>query len=147
MKSLKTGLQAILYVLVVLGLHLILIYLLQIRIEGWGTEVSITSFKVYFIPLLFCLINSFLFIRTQRIKYHITWFLVTIVPSFLSVLFFKAIQDNSDSEYGVFVTIEFFPKYQVEMLILLPWGISIIQFILGVYYVIKLRKDVRLLKA
>lgn len=59
MKSLKTGLQAILYVLVVLGLHLILVYLLQIRIERWGTEVSITSFKVYFIPLLFCLINSF----------------------------------------------------------------------------------------
>lgn len=109
MKSLKTGIQAILYVLVVLGLHLILIYLLQIRIEGWGTEVSITSFKVYFIPLLFCLINSFLFIRTQRIKYHITWFLVTTIPSFLFILFFKAIQTNGD-------------------------------------YVIKLRKDARLLK-
>lgn len=146
MKSLKTGLQAILYVLVVLGLHLILIYLLKIKIEGWGTEVSITSLKVYFIPLLFCLINSVLLIRTQRIKYHIIWFLVTTIPSFLFILFFKAIQDNSDSEYGVFVTIEFFPKYQVEMLFLLPWGISITQFILSVYYVIKLRKDVRLLK-
>ncbi|NQX49805.1 hypothetical protein HQN87_31380 [Paenibacillus tritici] len=146
MKSLKAALQAILYVLVVLGLHLLLIYLLKIKIEGWGTEVSITSLKVYFIPLLFCLINSFLLIRTQRIKYHIIWFLVTIVPSFLSVLFFKAIQTSGDYEQA-FVTINFFPKYQAEMLFLLPWGISITQFILSVYYVIKLRKDVKLLKA
>ncbi|MEK3746742.1 hypothetical protein NYE25_00735 [Paenibacillus sp. FSL E2-8871] len=141
MKSFKTGLQAILYVLLVVGLHLILIYFLKIRIEGWGTELLNISFKVYFIPLLLCLINSFLFIRTQRIKYNAIWFLVTMLSSLLLLLFFNAIQDDSDSEYGVVVDIEFFPKYQAEMLFLLPWSISIIQFILTLYYLIKIRKN------
>ncbi|MEK5438559.1 MULTISPECIES: hypothetical protein [Paenibacillus] len=140
MKSFKTGLQAILYVLLVVGLHLILIYFLKIRIEGWGTALLNISFKVYFIPLLLCLINSFLFIRTQRIKYNAIWFLVTMLSSLLLLLFFNAIQDDSDSEYGVVVSIEWFPKYQVEMLFLLPWSISIIQFILTLYYLIKIRK-------
>ncbi|OMC78110.1 hypothetical protein BK125_11110 [Paenibacillus odorifer] len=141
MKSFKTGLQAILYVILVAGLHLILIYFLKIRIEGWGTELLNISFKVYFIPLLLCFINSFLFIRTQRIKYNAIWFLVTMLSSLLLLLFFNAMQDDSDSEYGVVVFIEFFPKYQVEMLFLLPWSISIIQFILTLYYLIKIRKN------
>ncbi|MEK3944662.1 hypothetical protein NSQ91_11270 [Paenibacillus sp. FSL R7-0048] len=141
MKSFKTGLQAILYVILVVGLHLILIYFLKIRIEGWGTELLNISFKVYFIPLLLCFINSFLFIRTQRIKYNAIWFLVTMLSSLLLLLFFNAMQDDSDIEYGVVVSIEFFPKYQVEMLFLLPWSISIIQFILTLYYLIKIRKN------
>lgn len=141
MKSYKTGLQAILYVLVVIGLHLILIYLLKIRIEKGGTELLKISFKVYFIPLLLCLINSFLFIRTQRIKYNVNWFLVTMLSSLLLLLFFKAIQDDSESDNGVFVSIELFPKYQLEMLFLLPWSISIIQFILTLYYLFKIRKN------
>lgn len=142
MKSIKTVLQAILYVLLAVGLHLILIYFLKIRIEGWGTELLKYSFKVYFAPLLLCFINSFLFIRTKRLKYHVNWFLVTMLTGLLLLLFFKAIQDDGDSEYGVFVSIEFFPNYQVEMLFLLPWSISIIQFILILYYLIKIRKEV-----
>ena len=137
MKSTKTVLQAILYVLLVVGLHLILIYFLKIKIEGWGTELLIISFKVYFIPLLLCLMNSFLLIRTQRIKYNVNWFLITMLSSLLLLLFFKAIQDNGDSEYGVFVSTKFFPEYQVEMLFLLPWSISIIQFILTLNYLYK----------
>lgn len=90
MKSFKTGLQAILYVILVVGLHLILIYFLKIRIEGWGTELLNISFKVYFIPLLLCFINSFLFIRTQRIKYNAIWFLVTMLSSLL--LFYFSMQ-------------------------------------------------------
>jgi hypothetical protein len=125
----------------VVGLHLILIYFLKIRIEGWGTELLNISFRVYFIPLLLCFINSFLFIRTQRIKYNAIWFLVTMLSSLLLLLLFNAIQDDSDSEYGVFVSIEFFPKYQLEMLFVLPWSISIIQFILTLYYLIKIRKN------
>ncbi|AIQ70927.1 hypothetical protein [Paenibacillus graminis] len=142
MKSIKTVLQAILYVLLAVGLHLILIYFLKIRIEGWGTELLKYSFKVYFVPLLLCFINSFLFIRTKRLKYHVNWFLVTTIPSCLLILFFKAIQDVGDSEYGVVVSIEFFPKYYAEMFILLPGSILVIQFILTIYYLIKIRKEV-----
>lgn len=141
MKSFKTGLQAILYVLLVVGLHLILIYFLKIRIEGWGTELLYTSFKVYFIPLLLCLINSFLLIRTLRIKDNTIWFLVTMLSSLLLLLFFNAIQDDTNSDEEVFISILSSPKYQVEMLFLLPWSISIIQFILTLYYLIKIRKN------
>ncbi|WP_379143159.1 hypothetical protein [Paenibacillus sp. sgz500992] len=142
-KLIKTLLQAILYVLIVVGLHLILIYFLEIRIEGWGTELLKFSFKVYFVPLFLCFINSFLFIRTQRIKYHVRWFLLTTLPNILLLLFFKAIQTNGDSEDAVVVSIELFPKYQVEMLILLPGSILVIQFILALYYLIKIRKEVK----
>ncbi|AIQ17143.1 hypothetical protein H70357_11085 [Paenibacillus sp. FSL H7-0357] len=142
----KTVFQAILYVLIVVGLHLILIYLLEIRIEGWGTGLLEFSFKVYFVPLLLCFINSFLFIRTQRIKYHVTWFLFTTLPNFLLLLFFKGIQTSGDSGDAVVVSIELFPKYQVEMLILLPGSILVIQFILALYYLIKVRKEGKRLK-
>ncbi|KTD85452.1 hypothetical protein [Paenibacillus etheri] len=141
MKSFKTGLQAILYVILVVGLHLILIYFLKIRIEGWGTELLYTSFKVYFIPLLLCLINSFLLIRTLRIKDNTIWFLVTMLSSLLLLLFFNAIQDDTNSDEEVFISILSSPKYQLEMLFLLPWCISIIQFILTLYYLIKIRKN------
>ncbi|OKP95316.1 hypothetical protein A3849_26545 [Paenibacillus sp. P46E] len=140
MKSIKTVLQAILYVILAVSLHLTLIYFLDIRIEGWGTELLTYLLKVYFVPLLLCFINSLMFIRIRRMKYHINWFLVTLIPSCLLLLFFKAIQDVGDPEYGAFVSIEFFPKYQVEMLFLLPWSIFIIQFILTLYYLIKIRK-------
>ncbi|WP_342481468.1 hypothetical protein NST07_10030 [Paenibacillus sp. FSL L8-0340] len=142
-KLIKTLLQAILYVLIVIGLHLILIYLLEIRIEVWGTGLLKFSFKVYFVPLFLCFINSFLFIRTQRIKYHVIWFLLTTLPNFLLLLFFKAIQTSGDSEDAVVVSIELFPKYQVEMLILLPGSILVIQFIMALYYLIKIRKEVK----
>ncbi len=146
-KLIKTLLQAILYVLIVVGLHLILIYLLEIRIEGWGTGLLKFSFKVYFVPLFLCFINSFLFIRTQRIKYHVIWFLLTTLPNFLLLLIFKAIQTSGDSEYAVVVSIELFPKYQVEMFILLPGSILVIQFILALYYLIKIRKEVKSFQA
>lgn len=142
-KLIKTLLQAFLYVLIVVGLHLILIYFLEIRIEGWGTGLLKFSFKVYFVPLFLCFINSFLFIRTQRIKYHVSWFLLTTLPNFLLLLFFTAIQTSGDSEDAVVVSIELFPKYQVEMLILLPGSILVIQFILALYYLIKIRKEVK----
>ncbi|MEK8212496.1 hypothetical protein [Paenibacillus sp. FSL L8-0463] len=142
-KLIKTLLQAILYVLIVVGLHLILIYFLELRIEGWGAGLLEFSFKVYFVPLFLCFINSFLFIRTQRIKYHVTWFLFTTLPNSLLLLFFKGIQSSGDSEDAVVVSIELFPKYQVEMLILLPGSVLVIQFFLVLYYLIKIRKEVK----
>ncbi|ASA20440.1 hypothetical protein [Paenibacillus donghaensis] len=142
MKAIRNILLAILYVLLVVGLHLILIYFLDIRIKGWEKELIKELGKVYFLPLFLCFINSLMFIRTRRIKYHVTWFLVTTIPSSLLLLFFKAIQGVGDSEYGVVVSIEFFPKYYAEMLILLPGSILVIQFILTLYYLIKIRKEV-----
>lgn len=130
-------------VLLVFGLHLFLVYFLNIRIEGWGTELLKYSFKAYSIPLLLCLINSFLFIRTKRIKYNAIWFLLTMISSLLLLLFFNAIQDDSDSDVGAIVDIDWFPKYQVEMLFLLPWSIAIIQFFLTLYYLIKIRREGR----
>ncbi len=72
-------------------------------------------------------------------KYHVVWFLSTTIPSFLLILFFKAIQRTGEYEQA-FVTIEFFPEYQVEMLILLPISIFVLQFILTLYYLIRIRR-------
>lgn len=140
MRALKTILQAILYVLLAIGLQLFLIYFLRIRIEGWGIKLLNFSIKMYLVPLSLLLVNSFLYVRTRRINYHITWFLLTVLPSSLLILFSKAIQRSGEYEQAV-VEIKFFPEYQVEMLILLPFSIFIFQFILILYYLIKVRKE------
>ena len=146
MKLLKLLLLSILYVLLALGLHLYLIYLLKIQIEDWGPELLKFTYQAYFVPVCLGFTNSFLFVRTLRVKYHVIWFLSTTIPSFLLILFFKAMQRTGEYEQAV-VTIEFFPEYQVEMLILLPIFIFILQFILTLFYVIRIRKNVSLLKA
>lgn len=141
MKALQTILQAILYVLLVIGLHLILIYFLEIRMERWGTALLEETIRVYIIPLILCSVNAIIISRNRRIKYKINWFLVTMLSSLLLLLFFTAVQTDGEPYEGGFVTIEFFPKYQLEMLFILPWSIAIIQFILTLYYLFKMRKE------
>lgn len=141
MKALQTILQAILYVLLVIGLHLVLIYFLEIRMERWGTALLEETIRVYIIPLILCIVNAIIISRNRRIKYKINWFLITMFSSLLLLLFFTAVQNHGDPYEGGFVTIEFFPKYQLEMLFILPWSIAIIQFILTLYYLFKMRKE------
>lgn len=81
MKALQTILQAILYVLLVIGLHLILIYYLQIKMERWGTALLEETIRVYIIPLILCSVNAIIISRNRRIKYKINWFLVTMLSS------------------------------------------------------------------
>ncbi|UQZ35904.1 hypothetical protein C2I18_21615 [Paenibacillus sp. PK3_47] len=140
MKPLKTAILAVLCVSLVVGLHLILICFLDIRVEGRDTEFIKEISKVYFLPLLLCFINCYMCIETKRVKYHVTWFLVSTIPSGLLLLFIKGIQNTGEEEVRGFVTIEFFPRYLLEMLYLLPGSIGITQFILLIYYLITLRK-------
>lgn len=146
MKSIKILFISILYVLLAFGLHILMIYLLKIQIEDWGPELLNFTYRAYLVPVCLVLINSFLYVRTKRLKYHVIWFLFTTIPSFLLILFFKAIQKTGEYEQAV-VTIEFFPEYQVEMLVLLPISIFVLQFILTLVYLIRIRKEVSLLKA
>lgn len=81
MKALQTILQAILYVLLVIGLHLILIYYLEIKMERWGTALLAETIRVYIIPLILCSVNAIIISRNRRIKYKINWFLVTMLYS------------------------------------------------------------------
>ncbi|ETT53532.1 hypothetical protein C162_07249 [Paenibacillus sp. FSL R7-269] len=141
MKALQTILQAILYVLLVIGLHLILIYYLEIKMERWGTALLEETIRVYIIPLILCSVNAIIISRNRRIKYKINWFLVTMLSSLLLLLFFIAVQNDGDSDEGRIVSFQFFPKYQLEMLFILPWSIAIIQFILTLYYLFKMRKE------
>lgn len=141
MKALQTILQAILYVLLVIGLHLVLIYFLEIRMERWGKALLEETIRVYIIPLILCSVNAIIISRNRRIKYKINWFLVTMLSSLLLLLFFTAVQNDGDPYEGGFVNIEFFPKYQLEMLFILPWSTAIIQFILTLYYLFKMRKE------
>ncbi|AIQ40444.1 hypothetical protein R50912_10720 [Paenibacillus sp. FSL R5-0912] len=62
-KSIKAVLQAILYILAAIAIHLILIYFLGIRIEGGGgTELIFLLCKTYILPLAMCFLNGVLFI-------------------------------------------------------------------------------------
>lgn len=141
MKALQTILQAFLFVLLVIGLHLILIYFLEIRMERWGPALLEETIRVYIIPLILCSVNAIIISRNRRLKYKINWFLVTMLSSLLLLLFFTAVQNDGVSDDGRIVSFEFFPKYQLEMLLILPWSIAIIQFILTLYYLFKMRKE------
>ncbi|WP_054939436.1 hypothetical protein [Paenibacillus ihuae] len=141
MKAIKTALQTILYLLLVVGLHLTLIYILDIRIEGWKTELIKELGKVYLLPLFLCFINSLILVKALRTKYHVIWLLVTIIPSCCLLFFFKAIQGLGEGEYQV-VSIEMFPKYSLEMFTFLPRSILVLQFVFTLYFLIKIRKEV-----
>ncbi|CAM4383509.1 hypothetical protein PATY110618_11405 [Paenibacillus typhae] len=138
MKVIKAALQSILYAFLIVGFHLILIYFLEIRIEGWETELIKESIKVYFLPLLLCFINSLMIIRSRRVKYHVTWFLLSTIPSSLLLMFFKSIQDIGERERQ-FVSIELFPKYSLEMFSFLPGGLLVFQLLFTLYLLIKIR--------
>lgn len=138
MKVIKTALQSILYALLIVGFHLILIYFLDIRIEGWETELIQELIKVYFLPLLLCFINSLMIIRSRRVNYHITWFLVSMIPSSLLLILFKSIQDTGERERQ-FVSIELFPKYSLEMFTFLPGGLLVFQLLFTLYLLINIR--------
>lgn len=92
MIAIKTTLQTISYVLLVVGIHLTLIYFLDIRIEGRNTELIKEIGKVYFLPLFLCCINSLMIVKARKTKYHVIWFLVTAIPSGCLLFLFKAIQ-------------------------------------------------------
>lgn len=137
-KSIKTVLQAILYMLAAIVIHLIFIYFLGIRIEGgWGTELIILLCKTYILPLAMCFINGLLFSRAKRVRDRITWFLFTVIPSSLLLFLFVVMQSDGGSEDElVFITM---PKYSAEMIYLLPIVIIIIQLIMTLYYLISVR--------
>lgn len=137
-KSIKTVLQAILYLLAAIAIHLILIYFLGIRIEGgWGTELIILLSKTYILPLAMCFINGLLFSRAKRIGDRITWFVFTVIPSGLLLFVFVEMQSAGGNEDElVFITM---PKYSAEMIYLLPIVIIIIQLIMTLYYLINVR--------
>ncbi|OMF98879.1 hypothetical protein [Paenibacillus sp. FSL R7-0337] len=120
---------------------LILIYYLEIKMERWGTALLEETIRVYIIPLILCSVNAIIISRNRRIKYKINWFLVTMLSSLLLLLFFIAVQNDGDSDEGRIVSFQFFPKYQLEMLFILPWSIAILQFILTPYYLFKMRKE------
>ncbi|WNS46400.1 hypothetical protein [Paenibacillus sp. MMS20-IR301] len=137
----KTMLRAFLYLLLAVGLHLILIYFFGIRMELGDPGIIRTLFSVYRLPLLLGFINIFLFMRTGRRRLLVIWFLGTALSSFLLLLFFKIMQTKGDSESGAIVTLDFSPKNRLEMLLLFPRGVLVIQCILTFYYFIK-RKEI-----
>ncbi|WP_339255104.1 hypothetical protein [Paenibacillus sp. FSL P2-0136] len=137
-KFIKLIYQAVLYMLAAIAVHLILIYFLEIRIEGWATGIIILLCKTYFLPLCMCFINSLLFIRANKREEQITWFLFTVIPSSLLLFLFVELQGIEPRGYAV-VSFELFRKYQFEMLYLFPLGILIIQFLMTLYYLISVR--------
>ncbi|MFC6652175.1 hypothetical protein [Paenibacillus rhizoplanae] len=137
-KFIKPIYQAVLYMLAAIAIHLILIYFLEIRIEGWGTEIIILLCKTYFLPFCMCFINSLLFIRANRRGDQITWFLFTVIPSSLLLFLFVELQGVEPRGYAV-VSFELFQKYQAEMLYVLPLGILVIQSLMTLYYLINVR--------
>lgn len=140
MKWIKSICQAIFYVFLVVGLHLVIVYLLEIRIENFNTEDIKPLIKVYILPLLLCFINAFMFIRTLRGKFHIVWLLVSIIPSGLILLFFRELE-RTKVESDSMISLEF-PKYSLEMFYLFPRCVFVIQLFLTVYYLIRRRKPV-----
>ncbi|NOU78474.1 hypothetical protein GC101_06220 [Paenibacillus sp. LMG 31459] len=140
-KLINAMFRAILYVLLAVGLHLILIYFLGIRMELREPGVIQTLFKMYLLPLLLGFVNCFLLIRTGGIKHQVIWFLGMMLSSFLLLFFFKVIQTSGDSEYGAIVSFELLPKYDLEMLLLFPRGVLVVQSVLTFYYLIK-RKEI-----
>ncbi|MFP4974822.1 hypothetical protein ACE6ED_05395 [Paenibacillus sp. CN-4] len=140
MKWIKSICQAIFYVFLVVGLHLVVVSLLDIKIENFNTEDIKPLIKVYILPVLLSFINAFMFIRTLRGKFHIVWLLVSIIPSGLILLFFRELE-RTKVESDSMISLEF-PKYSLEMFYLFPRCVFVIQLFLTVYYLVRRRKPV-----
>ncbi|OMF98873.1 hypothetical protein BK147_08585 [Paenibacillus sp. FSL R7-0337] len=118
-------LRALFHTLIIVLIHLLIVYLLNLRIEGWNHEILGQIIRAYALPVSLMLFNHTIYFKDNILKYKKIWFFVNLFPTLLLLIIFKVTVDNSSSD--------FLSGYQFQLIALLPKIFIFIQFILFLF--------------
>ncbi|MEK4187360.1 hypothetical protein [Paenibacillus sp. FSL L8-0494] len=93
--------KAILQVTIVIFLHLIIIYLLGMKTGKLEVEVVKQMFIMYAAPIILLNVSCKIALKTQKLRYNISWLVISIVPSTRILFYLKELQGKESRGSGV----------------------------------------------
>ncbi|MEK3865658.1 hypothetical protein MHH60_19500 [Paenibacillus sp. FSL H7-0716] len=120
-ESRSTRMKALLQVTIVVFLHLIIIYLLGMKTGKLEVEVVKQMFIMYAAPIILLNVSCKIALKTEKLRYNISWLVISIVPSTRILFYLKELQGKESRGSGV-VDLSFFdmkPDFDLISLIYL----------------------------
>ncbi|WP_172628800.1 hypothetical protein [Paenibacillus odorifer] len=99
--------KALLQVTIVVFLHLIIIYLLGMKTGKLEVEVVKQMFIMYAAPIILLNVSCKIALKTEKLRYNISWLVISIVPSTRILFYLKELQGKESRGSGV-VDLSFF---------------------------------------
>lgn len=100
-ESRSTRMKAILQVTILIFLHLIIIYLLGMKTGKLEVEVVKQMFIMYAAPIILLNVSCKIALKTQKLRYNISWLVISIVPSTRILFYLKELQGKESRGSGV----------------------------------------------
>jgi hypothetical protein len=129
--------KALISTTILISLHLLLIYVLGIRIEGWNHAVLSDLKQVYAIPVILVCINYIIFFRVNILKYKLIWWLANLVPGFIFLSVSRVTYDASKAEEDFLGLL----GYDFQLIALLPFIYFVLQLFLLYVWKVERRND------
>ncbi|MEK4193534.1 MULTISPECIES: hypothetical protein [Paenibacillus] len=140
--------KAILQVTIVIFLHLIIIYLLGMKTGKLEVEVVKQMFIMYAAPIILLNVSCKIALKTQKLRYNISWLVISIVPSTRILFYLKELQGKESRGSGV-VDLRFFdmkPDFdQISLIYFFPiiyLGIQLVLIFLLLIMIVTKEKSI-----
>lgn len=147
-ESRSTRMKAILQVTIVIFLHLIIIYLLGMKTGKLEVEVVKQMFIMYPAPIILLNVSCKIALKTQKLRYNISWLVISIVPSTRILFYLKELQGKESRGSGV-VDLRFFdmkPDFdQISLIYFFPiiyLGIQLVLIFLLLIMIVTKEKSI-----
>ncbi|WP_179089535.1 hypothetical protein [Paenibacillus odorifer] len=140
--------KALLQVTIVVFLHLIIIYLLGMKTGKLEVEVVKQMFIMYAAPIILLNVSCKIALKTEKLRYNISWLVISIVPSTRILFYLKELQGKESRGSGV-VDLSFFdikPDFdQISLIYLFPiiyLGIQLVLIFLLLIMIVTKEKSI-----
>ncbi|MEK4878564.1 hypothetical protein [Paenibacillus sp. FSL R5-0908] len=147
-ESRSTRMKALLQVTIVVFLHLIIIYLLGMKTGKLEVEVVKQMFIMYAAPIILLNVSCKIALKTEKLRYNISWLVISIVPSTRILFYLKELQGKESRGSGV-VDLSFFdikPDFdQISLIYLFPiiyLGIQLVLIFLLLIMIVTKEKSI-----
>ncbi|OME04177.1 hypothetical protein BSK54_05350 [Paenibacillus odorifer] len=147
-ESRSTRMKALLQVTIVVFLHLIIIYLLGMKTGKLEVEVVKQMFIMYAAPIILLNVSCKIALKTEKLRYNISWLVISIVPSTRILFYLKELQGKESRGSGV-VDLSFFdikPDFdQISLIYFFPviyLGIQLVLIFLLLIMIVTKEKSI-----
>ncbi|MEK5415527.1 MULTISPECIES: hypothetical protein [Paenibacillus] len=144
----STRMKVLLQVTIVVFLHLIIIYLLGMKTGKLEVEVVKQMFIMYAAPIILLNVSCKIALKTEKLRYNISWLVISIVPSMRILFYLKELQGKESSGSGV-VGLSFFdikPDFdQISLIYFFPiiyLGIQLVLIFLLLIMIVTKEKSI-----
>ncbi|OMD90569.1 hypothetical protein BSK49_08320 [Paenibacillus odorifer] len=144
----STRMKVLIQVTIVVFLHLIIIYLLGMKTGKLEVEVVKQMFIMYAAPIILLNVSCKIALKTEKLRYNISWLVISIVPSMRILFYLKELQGKESSGSGV-VGLSFFdikPDFdQISLIYFFPiiyLGIQLVLIFLLLIMIVTKEKSI-----